>query len=54
MEEKEKVFTIIQNYLKKPPVVIWGSGATVPFGLPSMWSLNENIKRERLFFICNF
>lgn len=45
-DEKEKIFTIIQNYLKKPPVVIWGSGATVPFGLPSMWSLNESIKRE--------
>lgn len=44
--EKEKVFTIIQNYLKMPPVVIWGSGATVPFGLPSMWKLNEIIKSE--------
>ncbi|SZD73055.1 Uncharacterised protein [Candidatus Ornithobacterium hominis] len=45
-DEKEKIFTIIQNYLKNPPVVIWGSGATVPFGLPSMWSLNESIKKE--------
>lgn len=46
MEElKEKVFTTIQTYLKAPPVVIWGSGATVPFGLPSMGKLNEIIKR---------
>src|SRR5690554_987688 len=45
-EEKERIFTIIQNYLKNPPVVIWGSGATVPFGLPSMWTLNEIIKKE--------
>jgi hypothetical protein len=47
MEEiKEKIFTIIQNYLKTPPVIIWGSGATVPFGLPSMWKLNEIIKAK--------
>lgn len=45
-KKKEKIFTIIQKFLKKPPVVIWGSGATVPFGLPSMWSLNESIKKE--------
>ncbi len=45
-EEKERIFTIIQNYLKNPPVIIWGSGATVPFGLPSMWTLNEIIKKE--------
>ncbi|OUD29147.1 SIR2 family protein, partial [Flavobacterium sp. FPG59] len=45
MEEiKEKVFTIIQNYLKIPPVIIWGSGATVPFGLPSMNTLNGILK----------
>lgn len=45
MEEiKEKVFTIIQNYLKTPPVIIWGSGATVPFGLPSMNTLNGILK----------
>lgn len=47
MEEvKERIFTIVQNYLKNPPVIIWGSGATVPFGLPSMWTLNEIIKKE--------
>lgn len=45
MEEiKERVFTIIQNYLKTPPVIIWGSGATVPFGLPSMHTLNGILK----------
>lgn len=45
-EEKEQVFITIQNYLKNPPVIIWGSGATVPFGLPSMGTLNEIIKKE--------
>lgn len=45
MEEiKERVFTITQNYLKTPPVIIWGSGATVPFGLPSMNTLNGILK----------
>lgn len=45
MEEiKERIFTIIQNYLKTPPVIIWGSGATVPFGLPSMNTLNGILK----------
>ena len=43
-EIKEKLFTIIQNYLKLPPVIIWGSGATVPFGLPSMNTLNGILK----------
>ena len=45
MEEvRERVFTVIQNYLKTPPVIIWGSGATVPFGLPSMNTLNQILK----------
>ncbi|UFH36544.1 hypothetical protein [Flavobacterium acetivorans] len=47
MEEiKETVFTVIQNYLKTPPVIIWGSGATVPFGLPSMNTLNGILKNN--------
>ena len=47
MEEiKDRVFTIIQKYLKTPPVIIWGSGATVPFGLPSMLEINELIKAK--------
>lgn len=41
---RERVFTVIQNYLKTPPVIIWGSGATVPFGLPSMNTLNQILK----------
>lgn len=45
-EEIEKIFTLVQKFLKKPPVVIWGSGATIPFGLPSMWNLNEALKEN--------
>jgi len=43
-EIKGIVFTVIQNYLKMPPVIIWGSGATVPYGLPSMNALNKILK----------
>mgnify|MGYP006322241107 CR=1 FL=1 len=52
MEEvRERVFTVIQNYLKTPPVIIWGSGATVPFGLPSMNTLNQILKDNIKFYI---
>lgn len=43
---KDKVFSLIQKYLEDPPVIIWGSGATIPFGLPSMTSLNDSIKDQ--------
>ncbi len=39
-EETEEVFKIIQTLLKDPPVIIWGSGATVPYGIPSTDDLN--------------
>jgi len=40
----EKVSTAIQKFLKCPPVIIWGSGATVPYGLPTMNKLNDALK----------
>lgn len=43
---KEDVFKIIQTFLKEPPLIVWGSGATIPFGLPTMSSLNETLKKE--------
>lgn len=43
-EIKERVFKIIQGFLKNPPLIVWGSGATISYGLPSMWSLNEALK----------
>jgi hypothetical protein len=45
-EVNEEIFTLLQNFLKSPPLIIWGSGATIPFGLPSMWHLNEALKAE--------
>ena len=41
---KDEAFTVIQNFLKDPPVIIWGSGATIPYGLPSMNDLNKKLK----------
>lgn len=45
-EDKDILFKIIQSQLKNPPVVIWGSGATIPFGLPSMGTLTEVLKNN--------
>ena len=38
---KNKLFKMIQDYLKPCPLIIWGSGATIPLGMPSM----ENLKK---------
>lgn len=37
------IYKTVQDYLKEPPLVIWGSGATAGFGLPGMWTLKEEI-----------
>lgn len=43
---KEKIFNLIQTFLKNPPLIIWGSGATIQFGLPSMLDLNKALKEK--------
>mgnify|MGYP005992490857 CR=1 FL=1 len=43
---KEQLFKITQSFLKTPPLIVWGSGATISFGLPSMWDLNEELKEK--------
>jgi len=43
--EQDEAFKIIQDYLRTPPLIVWGSGATISFGLPSMWILNERLKK---------
>jgi len=42
----ESILKIVQRFLKNPPLIVWGSGATISFGLPSMWDLNEALKKE--------
>lgn len=39
----DEICNTIQTYLKEPPLVIWGSGATIGFGLPSMSKLKDEI-----------
>ena len=41
-----EVFKLVQKFLKPPPVIIWGSGATIPYGLPSMEDLKESLRFE--------
>jgi hypothetical protein len=43
-ETFEKIVKLIQSFLKSPPLIVWGSGATIPYGLPSMWDLNKALK----------
>lgn len=49
-ELKKEIFTIIQEFLKNPPVVIWGSGATAGFGMPGMGALNDCLKAKMTDF----
>ncbi len=45
-EIRENIFKIVQTFLKNPPLIVWGSGATISFGLPSMFDLNEELKSQ--------
>lgn len=42
----ENLLKQLQSWTNKVPLIILGSGASVPFGLPSMWSLGEYIKQH--------
>ena len=44
--QTDEFFKLVQKFLKAPPVIIWGSGATIPYGLPSMDDLKESLKPE--------
>src|SRR5690606_14450095 len=39
----------LQDWTNKIPLVILGSGASVPFGLPSMWTLGKHLKNTLVF-----
>jgi len=39
----------LQDWTNKVPLIILGSGASVPFGLPSMWTLGEHLKNTLSF-----
>jgi len=39
----------LQDWTNKVPLLILGSGTSVPFGLPSMWNLGEHLKNTLSF-----
>ena len=41
--DKNEIFKLIQDYLKPCPLIVWGSGATIPLGLPSMEGLKKKL-----------
>ena len=44
---KNKIFRMIQDYLKKRVLIIWGSGATIPFGMPSMEDIKKHLNLKQ-------
>lgn len=44
--EKEAIYKQLQAWTNNIPLIIIGSGASVPFRLPSMWTLGEHIKNS--------
>lgn len=47
---KAEIYKLIQDFLRDPPILIWGSGATCAYGLPSMNDLNNILKEKFDFF----
>ena len=47
--EKEAIFKQLQSWTNNIPLIILGSGASVPFNLPSMWVLGDYIKNSISF-----
>ena len=45
---KDKIFILTQKYLKECNTIIWGSGATIPYGLPSMDDLKPFIDIDKI------
>jgi len=40
---------LLQDWTNRVPLIILGSGASVPFGVPSMWSLGDHLKKSISF-----
>lgn len=43
-EVLDKIATQAQKYIENIPVIVLGSGASVSYGLPTMWTLSEYLK----------
>lgn len=45
-EEKDRIFSSIQDIVNNNPVIVVGCGASMGFGIPGMWDLTEAIKKD--------
>ncbi|MBU1299026.1 MAG: SIR2 family protein, partial [Bacteroidetes bacterium] len=45
----EILLKLLQDWTNRVPLVILGSGASVPFHLPSMWTLGDHLKKTISF-----
>lgn len=48
-KEKEAVLKQLQTWTNNIPLIVLGSGASVPFKLPSMWTLGDFLKSSISF-----
>ena len=46
LEDKDKIFSSIQKHLTDVPVILMGTGVTIPMGILGMWKLAEYFKQS--------
>ncbi|MBQ3284285.1 MAG: SIR2 family protein [Ruminococcus sp.] len=44
--EKEEIFRVIQEYTSNPPLILAGTGLTIPVGIPGMWALADYLREQ--------
>ena len=44
--EKEEIFRVIQEYTSNPPLVLAGTGLTMPVGIPGMGALANYLSKQ--------
>lgn len=44
--EKEEIFRVIQEYTSNPPMILAGTGLTIPIGIPGMGALANNLREQ--------
>ena len=43
---KEEIFKIIQDYISDPPLMLIGTGLTIPAGIPGMKELGKYLQKN--------
>lgn len=44
--EKEEIFRVIQEYTSNPPLILAGTGLTIPVGIPGMGALADYLRKQ--------